>query len=178
MSSSKSKDALILQFGLRRVIVLREQCLHYSVSHPCRLPAALPTSLTAPLPQDVLALGLSTFASLTPYNIKTAVILGGGRECPWEGNLELTEKTWEAFRADVTNVIIVFRSGSCPVASKRLTKSFTASHQLLSSSRESVKGKTPMDVIIHIHTLYVPSGCVRLYWLFVTKKEGIPTASV
>ena len=129
--------------------------------------SSLPRALTAPLPQDVLALGLSTFASLRSYNIKSVVILGGGRECPWDGNLELTEKTWEAFRGDVSNIIIVFRSGTYPLASKGHTKSFTASHQMQSSSsssRESAKGENQMDVIIHKHTLSVPSERVRLYW--------------
>ena len=129
--------------------------------------SSLPRALTAPLPQDVLALGLSTFVCLRSYNIKSVVILGGGRECPWDGNLELTEKTWEAFRGDVSNIVIVYRSGTCPLASKGHTKSFTASHQMQSSSsssRESAKGENQMDVIIHKHTLSVPSERVRLYW--------------
>jgi hypothetical protein len=83
---ASSKSTFILQFGLRKVLVLHEQCPQYS---------------------DVLVLGKSTFASLSSYNTPSTVILCGGSECPWDGNIELTQKAWEAFHANMSLMTIV-----------------------------------------------------------------------
>jgi hypothetical protein len=121
---ASSKSTFILQFGLRKILVLHEQCPQYSVSHPCRPPVGLPTTLTALLPQDVLALGKSTFTSFSPYyNTPNAVILGGGSECPWDGNIELTQKAWEAFHTNMSHMTLVLKGGTCPMASKGLHRS-------------------------------------------------------
>jgi hypothetical protein len=158
---ASSKSTFILQFGLRKVLVLHEQCPQYSVSHPCRPPVGLPTTLTTPLPQDVLVLGKSTFASLSSYNTPSTVILCGGSECPWDGNIELTQKAWEAFHANMSLMTIVPKYGTCQLAWNGFHRNHLPHLIRCREARESeVRGENPIRCD-HSDTYIVRSYCLQ-----------------
>jgi hypothetical protein len=95
---------------------------------------SLLASLTAPLPQNVLALARSSFSSLEFRDEKHIqhfiVIMGSGPDCPWDGNVELTERAWEVFGPSCFKVTVFLRNGMYPLAlePENPTKSLTISH--------------------------------------------------
>ena len=113
--------------------------------------ADFPASLTVPpLSQDVIALARSTFASLENTDPKDIIIVGSGNSCPWPGESELSERTWESFYMTVSEAEVVFRSGVYPLpASEDSRKSLTTSLQTEKSSknRDPERKKTPPTVV-------------------------------
>jgi hypothetical protein len=75
--------------------------------------SGFPASLTVALPQDLIALARSTFASLENTDTKDIVIVGyaSGISSPWQGQVELSESTWELHYTAVIEATVVFRSG-------------------------------------------------------------------
>jgi hypothetical protein len=112
-------SSFALQWGLRKVVVYRDQCPHYSVSHPSPpLAVGLPASLSTPLPQDLITLAQSIFPSLQETDDKDIVVVGKGAYCPWDGNAELSERAWGDYGHKVTEVTISLKHGMYPLDSE------------------------------------------------------------
>ena len=90
----------------RRVVVFRNSCFQYSVSHPYHSPVHVSVSLNAPLFQDVISFAKSTFGYLKNTDVEDIIIAGSGKECPWNGNAELSERTWSVYWSSLSEVIV------------------------------------------------------------------------
>jgi hypothetical protein len=116
---SSSERTFVLHFRDRNVLVFNDQCPRYPVSlllqaRRCTAPLAVgsPTGLTADTPlQDILALARTTFSSLKLTAAEDIVIIGGGADCPWYGNVELSERAWGSFCSQLTYVTVTFKRG-------------------------------------------------------------------
>jgi len=87
------------------------------------LAVGLPTGLTAATPlQDILELARSIFSSLQHTAAEDIVVLGGGTDCPWYGNVELSERAWETFCSQFAYVTVTFKRGMYPLASEDSTE--------------------------------------------------------
>jgi len=85
----------------------------------------LPTGLTAATPlQDFIALVRTTFSSFQHTAPEDIVILGRGRgtDCPWYGDVELSERAWESFCSQLGYVTVIFKQGMYPLASQDSTE--------------------------------------------------------
>ena len=116
-----SRKTISLCFRRRSVLVFHDQCPHYSVSLSCkhRATAPLAVGLTAAIPlQDVLALARTTFSSLQSTAAEDIVILGRGYNCPWSGDVELSERAWETFCSQLYYVTVTLKQGMYLLASE------------------------------------------------------------
>jgi hypothetical protein len=83
----------------------------------------MPTGLTAATPlQDVLALARTTFSSFQHTAPEDIVILGRGPDCPWYGDVELSERAWESFCSQLGYVTAIPKQGMYPLASQDSTE--------------------------------------------------------
>lgn len=85
-----------------------------------RCTAPLAVCLTAAIPlQDILALARTTFSSLQSTAAEDFVIMGrGGTDCPWYGDVELSERAWESFCSQLAYVTVTLKRGMYLLASE------------------------------------------------------------
>jgi hypothetical protein len=176
--SLSGNNFFILQYGYRRVIAYHDQCPDYSVSHlGLPLTVGLSASLTASLPQNVLTLARSTFASLRQTDDKDIIFLGRGEFCPWDGYVELSERAWGDFHDKITGVEISLRQRMYPLDSegKLLTSVIDRNTRKREIREQRLLVLTRPGSKYWCHRMYRCSRKrTRVNWPFVTMKEGIP----